>query len=88
MTAPRALRRTAVPAGLVALWQLLAETGAIDARITSSPWEIVTSLSEMIGSGELAEHLEISLFRAVVGLVLGAALATLAGVAGRPVPAG
>ncbi|TDB93979.1 ABC transporter permease [Actinomadura sp. 7K534] len=78
---PRTLRRALVPIGLIALWQLLAETGAVDPRITSSPWEIVTALTEMIRSGELAEHMRISLFRAVAGLACGATLATIAGIA-------
>ena len=39
----------------------------------------MASLLDMLATGELSEHLSISLFRAVVGLAAGAALATVAG---------
>lgn len=81
------LKRVAVPLGLVLIWQLLASLGIISTRTLSSPIEILATLWELASSGELWEHLLVSLKRAATGLAIGLSagvvLALVAGLSAR-----
>jgi ABC-type nitrate/sulfonate/bicarbonate transport system permease component len=63
----------AVPAVLIALWQLAASNHWIDTRFFPSPSTIVDTADELIRSGELQDHLVISMERVAKGFVLGVA---------------
>jgi sulfonate transport system permease protein len=80
---PREIRRLYGPIGLVALWSLLSATGVLGPRVFPAPWDVVTAGVELTISGELQAHLFASLERVFVGmalgLVVGTALAVLAG---------
>lgn len=76
----RGLRRTIVPLAILVGWQLLAEFGFINRRFMSSPVDIGVTLWAAARSGELFTNLGISLWRAGVGLLLGASTALLAGI--------
>lgn len=76
----RFFRRSIVPLVLLATWQLLASYGFINRRFTGSPSDIVASLWTLAVSDQLALHLGVSLWRAVVGLLLGVASGLVAGV--------
>lgn len=65
-----------VPAVLFAIWQYSAGAGLLN-PILSSPEIIVRALMDMIGSGELWRHLQMSVLRMLVGLMGG----TLVGIA-------
>jgi sulfonate transport system permease protein len=65
------LRRAAVPAGLVALWQVGSSLGLIPAATLASPAHVASTGWDLIRSGELVDHLAISLRRAAIGLVIG-----------------
>lgn len=76
----RLLRRSIVPVGLLVLWQLAASYGFVNRRFSGSPIDIIQSLWRLTLSGELAQHLGISLWRALLGLVLGGSVAFAAAI--------
>ncbi|WP_437715096.1 ABC transporter permease [Sorangium sp. So ce448] len=65
------------PALLLALWAAASATGALDARVLSAPWTVVTTARELIADGRLLSNLLTSAQRAFLGLALGAGLGTV-----------
>lgn len=59
------------PVCLLLIWQFLSQSGLIDARFFPPPTAIVSTFIELITSGELFHHINISLFRIVSGFLLG-----------------
>jgi sulfonate transport system permease protein len=80
---PRPMRRLAGPLLLVLIWQVLATTGVVDDRTLASPSAVLSAGWDLLQTGELQEHLWVSLRRAATGLALGVtagvAIATVAG---------
>lgn len=80
---PRSLRRLGGPVLLVLFWQTLSSAGVVDARTLASPLQVVEAGWELSRTGELLEHLLVSLRRASFGLAIGVsagvALAVIAG---------
>ena len=78
------------PLGLLLAWELAAQTGFIDVRFFPAPSTIIVALWRMLMSGELIEHILISLQRISLGFLLGGIPAILIGIAmgiSRPVHA-
>ena len=69
-----------LPIFILFLWQLLGTVGVLPAQLFSSPLLILTSFIELIQSGELASHLQISLTRAILGFSLGSFFGLLVGI--------
>ena len=67
------------PLLLLALWQLAVTTGFVDYRFVPGPLSIVGTLVSMIVSGELFEHIGISLMRIGLGFMFGVGLGVLVG---------
>ncbi len=61
----------------IGLWELLAQVGAINSFITSSPSKIVKTIGELWASGELFTHMGVTLFETIVGFLLASFLGTL-----------
>lgn len=80
---PRPIRRACGPLLLLAIWQLLSTVGVVDERTLAAPSKVLAAGWELASTGELFEHLLVSLRRAVTGLSIGVAagvaLAVLAG---------
>src|SRR5690606_40006690 len=80
---PRSVRRAAGPLLLLAVWQALGTAGIVDDRTLAPPVDVVRAGWELASTGELAQHLWVSLRRVVTGLAVGVtagvALALLAG---------
>lgn len=68
-----------LPFALVALWQLGARQGWVDARVLASPMAVWHSTAAGIASGDLPLALGLSLSRAMGGFVLGSVAGVLAG---------
>lgn len=81
MTSLTFLRRLAIPAALVALWQLGSSAGVISAATLASPLDVVRTGWDLLSSGELTSNLAVSLRRAAVGLLLGGAAGLALGTA-------
>lgn len=60
------------PLLLVAIWEAAGRAGLLDQRFFPAPSAIVGTFAEVMGSGELPEHIATSLGRIVVGFLLGA----------------
>ena len=54
----------------IAIWELLAEIGAIDAFLFSSPTRIAKTLADLQQSGELFKHVFTTLYETIAGFVL------------------
>src|SRR5882757_7378976 len=80
----------ASPVGLLLTWELAAQFGFIDVRFFPAPSAIIVALVRMLMTGELIEHILISLQRISLGFLLGGIPAILIGIAmgiSRPVHA-
>ncbi|NER23680.1 MAG: ABC transporter permease [Symploca sp. SIO1C2] len=65
-------------------WQGISSAGVVPAALFPPPTKVVEAWIEMVRSGELIKDVQSSLWRAVVGFVLGSAIAILIGlVTGR-----
>jgi ABC-type nitrate/sulfonate/bicarbonate transport system permease component len=67
------------PIGLLVLWQLLLMAGFGDRRFIPAPSDIAVRFVQMIGSGELALHTVVTLWRIAAGYVIGAIPAVAVG---------
>ena len=78
--AKSALRGFFLPLIVLIAWQALGSAGILPAQLFSSPSLIVTAFMDLVRSGEMAGHLQISLTRALLGFALGDFLGMLIGV--------
>ena len=80
----------ASPLGLLLVWEIAGRLGLVDVRFFPVPSTIIGVMIGMVGSGELIEHVLISLQRIVLGFLLGGIPAILIGITmgiSRPVRA-
>ena len=63
-----------LPAVVIVVWQTISMLGYVADTVLPSPLLIVQSFISLLMSGELFEHLGISIFRAFVGFLLGAGI--------------
>lgn len=86
-TTPDFLLRLISPLVIVLLWEIAARLGLIPPRVIAAPSEIGGTLWELIRSGELWQHLLVSLRRAVsglaIGVLIGVGVALLSGLSKR-----
>lgn len=82
----RALRRTdtlvtlarlAVLVGLIALWEVSAQTGLLDSFIFSSPSRILRTLANLYAEGGLFQHIFVTVTETIAGFILGTLAGTL-----------
>ncbi|MDX3775500.1 ABC transporter permease subunit [Chromatiaceae bacterium AAb-1] len=77
------LARLISPLVLLLLWEISSRTGLLPERIIAAPSAIADTLWELIASGELGQHLLVSLKRALLGLgigmVIGVVMALISG---------
>ena len=59
-----------LPAAVIAVWQFIASLGIVSTTVLPSPVVILQTFQELLLSGELWGHLEISLYRAAAGFLL------------------
>ncbi|MFE4706794.1 ABC transporter permease [Peribacillus simplex] len=78
--AKSALRGSFLPVIVLIAWQSLGSVGILPAQLFSSPLLIVTTFIDLVRSGEMGMHLQISLTRALLGFALGGFLGLLLGV--------
>ncbi|MGE7904492.1 ABC transporter permease [Peribacillus sp. NPDC094092] len=78
--AKSALRGSFLPVVVLIAWQSLGSAGILPAQLFSSPSLIVTTFIDLVRSGEMGMHLQISLTRALLGFALGGFLGLLLGV--------
>ncbi|WP_426454099.1 ABC transporter permease [Paenibacillus sp. S-38] len=74
-------RGSVLPVSILVIWQLLGTFELVSETILPTPVAIVQAFWELLVSGELLGHLEISLWRAAVGFAVGGTLGLLFGLA-------
>lgn len=62
------------------IWQLLADTGAINVFVFSSPSRILSTIGELVSTGNLFYHILITLYEAIVGFLIATAIGFLVAV--------
>jgi ABC-type nitrate/sulfonate/bicarbonate transport system permease component len=80
----------ASPIGLLLAWEIAGRFGYVDIRFFPVPSSIIAVMVQMIASGELVEHILISLQRICLGFLLGGIPAIIIGITmgiSRPVRA-
>jgi sulfonate transport system permease protein len=83
--APRPGRRWQWPLGavlpllLLAAWEVLARVGFLPPNLLPAPTRVLATIMELARTGELWEHLGITLWRVVLGFLLGSTLGTALG---------
>jgi len=70
----------ASPLGLLLIWEIAGRLGLVDVRFFPVPSSIIGAMAGMIMSGELIEHMLISLQRIGLGFLLGGIPAVVIGV--------
>ncbi|WP_390628557.1 ABC transporter permease subunit [Bacillus litorisediminis] len=69
----------AIPFFLLILWQTLSMQGVIPDRILPAPTDVFATGFTLLMSGELIDHISISLWRAIVGFLIGGSIGFLLG---------
>lgn len=62
---------------LLAVWEVAARLGWIDAFITSSPSRVIGTIRRLLENGELFAHIGVTLFETVAGFLLGTLFGTI-----------
>ncbi|MBH5319131.1 ABC transporter permease [Paenibacillus sp. GSMTC-2017] len=75
----RLIMGSLLPVVVVAGWQWVSGTGIVNAQLFPPPSAIAAEFYQMILSGELFHHLEISVLRAIFGFLLGGSLGLIVG---------
>lgn len=70
-----------LPIGLMLLWWLSARYELIASQVLPGPEMVLNTALDMIGSGQLAEHVSISTQRVLLGFLMGSGIGLLLGVA-------
>lgn len=68
-----------LPGGFLILWQLLGQYGLISTMLFPTPAMIIEAFIQLLASGELGKHFQISVIRALSGFFLGGGLGLLLG---------
>lgn len=76
---PNWVKGLVLPLLIIVVWQIISSSGVVSATVLPSPLQIVKTFYELIISGALFGHLQISIYRAVVGFLLGASIALVLG---------
>jgi len=68
------IRGAILPVAVLTIWQVLGSLGLVSKTLLPTPFEIWLAFYDLLISGELLRHLEISVWRAAVGFLLGGTL--------------
>lgn len=69
-----------LPVGALILWQLLGQLGFISTMLFPTPVMIFDAFTNLITSGQLSQHFQISMTRVLFGFLIGGGLGLLFGV--------
>ncbi|KMY50083.1 ABC transporter permease subunit [Peribacillus loiseleuriae] len=70
-----------IPIGTVIVWQIVSANEWVSTRLVPAPFTVLTSFYHLVMSGELFYHMEISLARALIGLLIGGGIGFILGIA-------
>ncbi|MEK5025854.1 ABC transporter permease [Paenibacillus sp. FSL M7-1046] len=70
----------AIPVAVLAVWQIAGSTGLVSSEFLPTPLSILSAFAGLAGTGELTQHLGVSIGRAGLGFLIGGLLGLLFGV--------
>lgn len=70
-----------IPIIVIIAWQLVTQFGVVSTQLLPGPITVLKSFYQLVISGDLLYHLEGSLGRAIVGLIIGGGIGFLLGIA-------
>ncbi len=73
------LRGWVVPVVLLIGWEFLCQIGIFPPNLLPAPSAVLITIVDLLSSGELFQHIGITLYRVVLGFIIGSAIATLFG---------
>ena len=76
---PSWVKGLVLPLLIIVVWQIFSSSGVVSATVLPSPIQIVETFYGLVVSGLLFGHLQISIYRAFVGFLLGASIALVLG---------
>lgn len=68
-----------VPFFLIVIWQIASSSGLLQSRVLPAPTAVVTAFWDLLLSGELWKHVQVSAGRALIGLLIGGGLGLFLG---------
>jgi sulfonate transport system permease protein len=68
-----------LPTVMVILWELFSRVGFFPANLLPAPSTVIATIGDLALSGELFEHIGITLYRVFLGFLIGSAFATILG---------
>ncbi len=74
------LRGLLFPTLLTIVWQIIGSMGIVSSTVLPTPLDIVIAFQQLILTGELPSHLQVSIFRAALGFLVGAGLGLVFGI--------
>lgn len=75
------VRGAILPVTVLAVWQICGSMGIVSKTLLPTPYEIWLAFYDLLVSGQLFTHLEISIWRAAVGFLIGGSLGLMLGTA-------
>ncbi|MFF2092872.1 ABC transporter permease [Paenibacillus sp. NPDC058174] len=76
---PRPLHAWLLPVAILIVWEAVSRLELIPASMLPAPTAILKQFADLIASGELYKHLSISIYRAMMGFLIGAGTGLLLG---------
>jgi len=70
-----------LPVLIVIVWHFLSQSGILNKTLAPAPWSVAVEFWDLLVSGTLLYHLQISTLRAMTGFALGASIGLLLGIA-------
>ncbi|MFJ5623948.1 ABC transporter permease subunit [Peribacillus loiseleuriae] len=70
-----------IPIGTIIVWQIVSANEWVSTRLVPAPFTVLASFYDLVMSGELFYHMEISLARALIGLLIGGGIGFILGIA-------
>lgn len=69
-----------IPIIIILGWQIVSSNEWISQQLVPSPSTVITSFYHLVASGELFYHMEISVLRALTGLLIGGGIGFILGI--------
>ncbi len=76
---PNWVKGFVLPLLIIVVWQMVSASNVVSTTILPSPLKIIDTFVDLLISGMLIGHLQISIYRAIVGFLLGASIALVLG---------
>ncbi|KJH70218.1 ABC transporter permease [Aliterella atlantica CENA595] len=73
------LKGLIIPFLLLIIWEILSQIGFLPSNLLPAPTAVISTIWELLVSGELFNHISITLYRVALGFAIGTGIATVLG---------